>query len=131
MIFFNKNIDISLHQIKDFLQDNIGKEIEIIVKKNKRTNQQNRYLWFVYSFISEQSGWSVEAIHFFCKQKFLPEIIDCEFSDLNKIWIMANGKELTTTNLSVDNFNKYWNMIQQYFAEFYYIPDPNEYELNN
>ena len=50
-----------------------GQEIELTVRKRYRSRglKANAYLWVIYNYISEHTGYTPEEIHGLCKVMFL------------------------------------------------------------
>lgn len=105
-----------------------GKMVEVVVRqmRNKRSNNQNRYLWGVcYKLISEETGYEKNKLHEMFKQMFLDEII------------LINGKEYHTVKGSseldtIDFSDEFVEKIRLWAAQEIncYIPDPNEVDIN-
>jgi hypothetical protein len=47
-------------------------EIEVVRRREKRSGQQNRLLWAIYTAIADATGHTPEEIHDYFKHKFLP-----------------------------------------------------------
>ena len=96
-------------------------EVTIEKWKDQRSVQQNRYYWgVVVKIISDDTGNDPETVHEFLKAKFLPA----------RETIIKDEKRILagcTHDLNKDNFfADYVDPIRAWYAEFGYIPDPNE-----
>jgi hypothetical protein len=49
-----------------------GKAVEIREHKKTRTLEQNSYLWVVYKYIADFTGYTTEEVHSAMKYRFLP-----------------------------------------------------------
>jgi len=108
------------------LQKLEGQEIDLTIEKwqDQRSMQQNRYYWgVVVKIISDDTGNNPETVHEFLKAKFLPA----------RETIIKGEKRILagcTHDLSKDNFfADYIDPIRTWYAEFGYIPDPNEVSI--
>lgn len=90
-------------------------DFEIKKYKKNRTNDQNRYLWWVvYKTIAEYSWNDDEYIHWVMSMKFLVD----------------NTKKMpyvkSTSTLDTAEFTEYIENIKNFVAEFWIIiPEPN------
>jgi len=98
-----------------------GQMIEFFVRKITRIRSlpQNRYYWgVVIPYICEETGMDKDKIHFALKEKFLAR--------RDK----ATGLKIvkSTTELTIEQFRLYLDLIQRWAAEFLSvtIPDPNQ-----
>jgi len=118
-----------------------GKRIEVLVRKRKRRRSvaQNAYYWgLVLNILTAQFRvWDKETeitaalVHDWCKDRFLPIVMDGEEVTLTH----PGGKDRvkpTTTRLTTTQFMDYIALIQKWAAEYgLYIPDPNEWEFES
>ena len=106
---------------------NAGKDFVVEFKhhKNKRSNQQNRYLWgVVYALIAEELGYSVDEIHDLLAKKFIPSH---EIEVFGESRIVAKS----TAKLSTIEFSNYVESIRAFVAEYgIVIPDPDPEVFN-
>lgn len=124
------------NKIQDIIQSFEGKEIEISIKKKRRTrsNPQNRYYWscvipIVSDCIKEAFGeiWTTEKTHEFLKSKFLfHESVNIDTGEILKT-------PKSTTECSTVEFEEYIMKIRQFLMEYFEttLPEPNsEITLN-
>jgi hypothetical protein len=102
-----------------------GKEvwIDIDVKKDKRSINQNNYYWgVVVELISDHTGYEPDEVHEFLKDKFIKP---------KEIVIGNENRNVTTstTKLTPEHFCKFIEVIQRWATKSLnvYIPNPNEY----
>ncbi len=108
-------------QFDRYIESLVG-VVEIIVKpwKQKRTDEQNKYLWgVVYKCLSDWNGNSTEEWHEICKQMFLPPH---QVMFERKFYTMR----LTTTTKSTKEFAEYVDKIIQFAAEHGVVIPPPE-----
>lgn len=94
---------------------------------NKRSNNQNRYLWgccyplIQQGFLDGGNKVGIEAVHEFLKGRFLNH----EISNINTGEVFTMTK--STTELTTAQMMDYVSEIQQFAAEYLnvVIPDPN------
>jgi hypothetical protein len=124
--------------VAEAIQSFEGKTIEITIRKarNKRSNNQNRYLWgCVYPILRQGfkdlgTLMTLEQVHSFMKDYFIqhqPEsIIIREVHIPNSDTTVKTIK--STTELTPTEFNEYKNELQHFGVEMLGvdIPDPNE-----
>ncbi len=107
------------------LRRDVAWVVTIELHRNRRTNQQNRYLWgVVYPKILEAGkldGWTNEEVHDYC----LGECFGWETLEglgRKRIRPIKRSAKLSTTE-----FSDYIAFIQQRMAEHgIYVPDPDE-----
>lgn len=87
-----------------FLEDNNGKEADLVVRKKVRSIQQNRFYWMYLEIVANETGNLSYEIHEWAKRMFLPPR-----------YISVKGKEVkipaSTTNLSKADFGDYLDKI--------------------
>lgn len=122
----NKNGKLSIHGKEQFQLwlSTMPEEIDVVVMKKRkpsRSNQQNKSLWGItYAVISQETGYTPEEVHDFCRAKFL------------STWEEINGEEIqrikSTTELNTQEFEDYQSKIRQWASMklSIYIPLPNE-----
>lgn len=71
--------------------------LEVIEKKSKRSEQQNRYLWLYYGVISKETGYTEEEIHEWAKGTCLPTSIKEIFG--NKVRVKKSTTGLTISEM--------------------------------
>ena len=92
---------------------NSGKEIELVLSetKNKRTTEQNKWLWAVYKHI----------VLFWTDTGFMPDNLDKKLkfinSDILHCWFKCRFDVKTTTKLSTEDIGKYIDKIQNLMVE--------------
>ena len=103
--------------------------MEILWRKPKRTNTQNRYLWgVVYKTLAEglsdqyKERITPDYVHRLCKKYFMPKI---EVPGIRQM------VDMSTTELcrggNEDSFQEYVLRLQEFAAKKgIYIPDPQE-----
>ena len=113
MVIYGKIKDLSFkpnnnREYLDFLEQNEGKEVEveINVKKSRRSLDANAYLWgVVYKIIALHTGHSEQEIHEYMKRICLPPVF-------KKIM----GKEIkmprSTSDLNKSDFYEYIEKIR-------------------
>lgn len=103
-----------------WLQQWEGKEvgIEVIEKKPKRTEQQNRYYWMYLSLIESETGNKKKALHALFSKRFLTEEITELYGDKVRV-------TKSTTELSVGEFCEY--LIDISTITQVELPDTEEY----
>jgi len=74
--------------------------LSIVDKKEKRSDQQNRYYWLYLGIMSEDSGYTKDELHKWAKGMFLTENISEVFGKK-----VRNTK--TTTKLKKSDFQEY------------------------
>lgn len=90
-----------------------GKEVDLIVSeiKNKRTVEQNKWLWAVYKHI----------VIFWTDTGFMPDNLDKKLkfinSDILHCWFKCRFDVKTTTKLSTEDIGKYIEKIQNLMVE--------------
>ena len=90
-----------------------GKEVDLIVSeiKNKRTVEQNKWLWAVYKHI----------VIFWTDTGFMPDNLDKKLkfinSDILHCWFKCRFDIKTTTKLSTEDIGKYIEKIQNLMVE--------------
>lgn len=90
-----------------------GKEINLILseQKNKRTIEQNKWLWAVYKNI----------VLFWTDTGFMPDNLDKKLkfinSDILHCWFKCRFDVKTTTKLSTEEIGKYIDKIQNLMVE--------------
>lgn len=90
---------------------------EIVVFKRDRSSEQNRYLWAVYGYIADYSGYDPEYIHEVMKHKFL-------LDSSNKVPVPRS-----TSSLNTKEFAEYVDSIRNFMAPFgCYIPGADEWK---
>ena len=100
-----------------------GKEVEVIIKKvtKKRTINQNRYLWAIYTMLADHIGTTSDDMHVTLKKMFLP-IPTGKFG-----WTKpGSSKELSTAEMTT-----YIDNIKRWAGQFlnYHILDMGEIDL--
>lgn len=99
-----------------------GSDFEVIIQKHKdkRTNQQNRYLWgVVYAIIGEELGYPADEVHELLAKKFIPSH---EIEIFGARRIVAKS----TAQLSTTEFSQYVEQIRAFVAQYgVLIPDPD------
>lgn len=103
--------------MKDFFVSIEGKNIYIAFSERKfpRTLGQNALLWgVIYIAISNHTGDTVEEIHSFCKNEFLP-----------RIWTIEEGREVelpkSTTRLTTSEFSNFIERVVAWGSSFHGI----------
>lgn len=102
-----------------------GKDLEAVIrqKRNRRSDEQNRYWWgvVVATFCQRLEGWSPEDVHtYLCGEHFGWERIE----GLGKVRLRPVRR---SSKLSKAEFAELVAKAQQIGAEHgIYIPDPNE-----
>ena len=122
--------DFKKKEIGRALNEFRGKNVMVTIERkyNKRSNQQNRYLWgccyplIQQGFLDGGNKVGIETVHEFLKGRFLKQ----EIANINTgevFTITKSTAELTTTQMM-----DYVSEIQQFAAEYLnvIIPDPNE-----
>lgn len=115
----------SLQGVKDYISKlNLDKryEINITLKKEKRTIPQNRLYWLYVTCIADETGNSKEDIHNHLKQTFL------KVEDV----IIGNAsiaKTISTTKLNTSMMANYINQIVVWASSEcgIILPDPADY----
>ena len=105
-----------------------GKKIRLSIEKgNKRSTQQNRYLWGIcYKILADYTGYTEKEIHAYCKAKFSPIVVEILNKRTGETSSMLVGD--TTTELTTIKFMEYKEKIQHLGAELgCQIPDPEEW----
>lgn len=123
---FNKEV------LTQWLADNKEKsvQVEIEVRKQKRSNPQNSYYWSVVVQMMKAAmneygnDFSTEETHSFLKAQFNykeVELLEGHYVNVPR----------STTKLDTTDFQEYVLKIQQFASEMLgiYIPDPNEKEI--
>lgn len=81
--------------------------IEVTEDRKKRSSEQNRLLWAVYTAIANATGHTPEEVHEICKSMFLPPRV-----------VAIAGKEVTipptTTDKDVPEFCEYVERVQSW-----------------
>jgi len=103
-----------------------GKEIELTVgkKKDRRTLDQNAYLWVINTLISNETGMETDEVHTYLKERFAP-----------KRKITVKGTETIipkgTSQFTKEEFSEYIERIKRFAAIELgiVIPDSNEINL--
>ena len=94
--------------------------VEIMEKKEKRSNPQNKYYWAILNFIQDETGNSREDLHSFFKSLYLSHqknVLGVEFDAY-----------ISTTKLKTKEFSEYIEKIRLYMGEFgIYIPTSEEF----
>ncbi|MDP2218508.1 MAG: hypothetical protein Q8J68_14620 [Methanolobus sp.] len=98
-----------------------GQYVEVLLRKKKsqRSIQQNRaYFGIAVDILCEHTGFSRDEMHDALKQKFASRV-----DDKTGLTIIESTADMDTVR-----FNKYYEQIQQWSAEFLnvYIPSPSE-----
>ncbi len=122
-IFNNRSFRESLSQFE-------GKQVEIILRRRRkaRSLEQNAYYWGVIVPVVQEGlkdlGWDLDkaAVHDFLKEKF--NRVELVNEKTGEIW-NATG---STTRMSTVDMMAYFQVIQQWSAEYLsvYIPNPGE-----
>ena len=106
-----------------------GKPIQLSIQRaiNKRTTQQNKYLWgIVYKVLSKETGHEPEELHEFFKLKFNPQFIQV----LNKTTGEADEEMISgsTRKMDIQDFIEFVDKIQHWAITFLdvIIPDANQ-----
>lgn len=102
-----------------------GKEMEVVIRKvtRPRSSQQNKAYWGIaIELLCEHLGYSRDECHEAMKIKFASHV------DERGLVIIES-----TSHMSTVRFNKYYEDIQQWAAEFlnFRIPSPNEVDLDS
>jgi hypothetical protein len=111
----------------EYLKTLNGRPVRIeIVRGNKRSTLQNRWMWGVaYKILSDYTGHTPEEIHAFCKVKFNPVTVEIANKQTGEIESLMVGG--STTEMSTIEFGEYKDAIQLFGAELgCQIPDPGE-----
>lgn len=121
--------DYKKKEIGRVLNEFRGKNVMMTIEKryNKRSNNQNRYLWgccyplIQQGFLDGGNKVGIEAVHEFLKGRFLNH----EISNINTGEVFTMTK--STTELTTAQMMDYVSEIQQFAAEYLnvVIPDPN------
>lgn len=113
------NHQYSLERLKQLLDNLLDGNYTVMVEKqkNKRTTQQNRYLWLYYNIISDDTGETSEEMHELFKRKFLPAVSKTMFNIDYKV-------PNSTTGLSKGEFSQYIESIERLTG----IPSPSTEE---
>ena len=107
---------------KTWIATNLSGEVTVTVEKrtNKRSNQQNRYLWGVLlSMAADATGFDEYEVKGILCKRFLTKVVE------------KNGKvyeaTLGTSGLTTVEFNKFFEDCWRFAAEEWniYIPDPS------
>lgn len=107
----------------------VWKTIKVEVKQygENRTNQQNRYLWWVvYKIISDELWYNENEVHDLFKAKYLR--VD---KYIEKDWKKINIPRIrSTTDLNTKEFKEYIDKIRDFVSInlWIYVPEANEYE---
>ena len=92
---------------------------EVVRFRKDRSEVQNRYLWVVYGYIADYTGYDVYYIHQAMKQKFL----------------MDHSRSIpvprSTASLNTTEFIEYVDKIRDFMAPHIYIPSPDERRVAN
>lgn len=119
MLVFTKKSGSLVNKTK-FLEDiNMLKDgcYEVITFRRDRSSEQNRYLWAVYGYIADYSGYEPEYIHEVMKHKFL-------LDSSKKIPVPRS-----TSSLNTKEFTDYIDSIRNFMAPFgCYIPSADEWK---
>ena len=105
---------------KKFLSQWNGKNVslEIIERKSKRSQEQNRYYWLYLTLIKEETGNEIEDMHAYFKGKFLTKKISEIYGDKYRV-------TKSTTELSKGEFCEYLVNISSITGVE--LPDTTEY----
>lgn len=100
-----------------------GKKIELVLRRRRsqRSINQNAAYWgIVVEILSTHTGYDKDTMHEALKAKF------ASHEDANGLLVIESTAKMDTVR-----FNKYYEDIQRWAAEFLgcYIPSPNECEL--
>ena len=95
--------------------------------KNKRSLQQNKYMWVLYTIVSKHTGDSTEDTHEYFKQKFLTKRNITDYETGGEIAVINS-----TTKLNTFEMSEYLENVKRFSAEFFglYLPDASEYYEN-
>jgi len=101
-----------------------GKEVtaEIVLRKNKRSNEHNRYYWLILKYISIVTGIPRNKLHEMFKAKYLSRE-DMLMGETVKYYV-------STTKLTAHEMFVYIERIKAEMAEFGY-PIPVEGEITS
>ncbi len=80
--------------------------IEILEKKSKRSDQQNRYYWVYLTMLSRETGYTKDEIHEWAKSACMPTQIKEIFGDKVRI-------KKSTAKLTIGQFCEYIMNIEQ------------------
>ena len=85
-----------------FLEQFNGKQVtlEVLEKKSKRSDEQNKYYWLYLGIISDETGHTVDELHNYFKGKFLTKEIKEILGEKTRI-------TKSTTTLSKGQFCEY------------------------
>ena len=100
-----------------------GQKVEIVVRKrkSKRSLEQNAAYWgIVVESLADHLGYDKDTMHHALKEKFASR------RDDRGLLIVES-----TAKMDTKRFNKYYEDIQRWAAEFlcFRIPDPNEVDF--
>lgn len=111
MVIYGKIKDLSFRpnnnrEYLDFLEQNEGKdvEVEINVKKSRRSLDQNSFYWLYLGVIERETGNLATDLHELFKRKFLPPIP-------KKILGVEFKIPASTTELNKAEFSEYLDKI--------------------
>ena len=111
MVIYGKIKDLSFkpnnnREYLDFLEQNEGKdvEVEINVKKSRRSLDQNSFYWLYLGVIERETGNLATDLHELFKRKFLPPIP-------KKILGVEFKIPASTTELNKAEFGEYMDKI--------------------
>ena len=110
----------------DGLKDGVEVTAVFEVKKANRSQAANRYLWgVVYRMLSEHTGYTVDELHDWAKQRFIPKHVT--FADGNgeiKDDLVIGG---SSAKLNANDFYEFVENIRRFSAEHLdcVIPDPD------
>jgi hypothetical protein len=82
-------------------------EIEVVKRRVKRSGQQNRLLWAIYTAIADATGHTPEEVHEACKAKFLPP----EVLRIGEEEVVVSG---STAKRDVAEFSDYVERVQSW-----------------
>lgn len=108
--------------------------VDIRKIKSKRSEKQNAYYWGLVIEMMSDNGDDTYTWHNRFKAGFIPLTLGLKGIDISKYTdneIATFAKVLSTTELSVNEFEKYLAFIRQYASQKHsvYIPLPNEAPL--
>lgn len=97
------------NEMRSYIASLDGQDIEMTIgrKIDKRTHNQNDYLWFINRLISEETGMEAEDVHTYLKERFAP-----------KRKVTIKGVETTmpkgTSQFTKEEFSDYIERIKRF-----------------
>lgn len=100
-------------------------DIEVIIRKHKskRSNSQNRYMYWVWNFVSEHYGYEPNDVKDLMKDKYLPK------EEIN-VGGVIKQRSISTASLNTEQQELFMERVRKFWLDFdgFIIPLPNEIE---